>query len=229
MTTPTCTADSGACCYSTDAGVCTTNNKFTDVCSNSGATTLTVDGGYGSVAAPFDIYLYDSDFPAGTLLNVSPTGQVTFGSTTPSASSPSALPTSAVAAVFPFWQRLIMGNGKICSYKDTTVSPNTFTIEWSNVELAACSDGGATSSLTFEVQFVQGSQFINMYYGSMSQGGTCTPSDLATGHGASVGLQGPTASGTKFVNWFDAGGTFTATQNTVWQFIPGPLLDAGTY
>jgi hypothetical protein len=198
-------------------------NHFTEICTGGGGgTALTFTSGVAQVTGglPFDFYVYDQSYSAASAVNVSVTGQVTFGSTLPVAGSPVGLPSSKAPnpGIFPYWENLVIGSGQVC-YLETAASgnnPATLMIEWNNLQYTGCSG----SAFTFEVQLTQGNQNVDMWYNTLNTNG-CT---IAS---PTVGIQGPTGTGSTITAVTST--VISASKNTDWNYAPAPLTTAGTY
>jgi hypothetical protein len=171
------------------------NESYTDACS--GGTAVTAAS--GSATMPFPFTLYGS---TNSTVKFNRLGQITFGSVSGTASGTNvALPstTAPKPAIYAFWDSVTYGSGGKMCYKTIGSAPNRkFVLTWQHLKFSDL----ATSDLNFSALLSEGTNQIDIAYGSMTGDGTAAGEDRAAGSGATVGVQN------------EAGSLATAEYNT---------------
>ncbi|MBK8696929.1 MAG: hypothetical protein IPN17_32875 [Deltaproteobacteria bacterium] len=156
---------------------------FIDACGASGATVLwpgsSVDDASQSVPIPFSFSFYGGLFSSGW---VNSNGTFSFSSGS-AAYGHTPLPNGALPnTIFPHWDDLYLrATGNAC-VATVGMAPNRqFVVQWRDASFC-CSDD-PTAHLNFEVVLSEGSNTVDVIYGSMG------PSTRATGGNATIGIQ----------------------------------------
>ncbi len=135
------------------------------------------DDGYGTITVPFDLRVFGRVITEGSYVYPTTNGFVALDTYDASYEN-QPIPSSASPNGFvaPFWDDLILGNGQVISATLGSFGARRFVIEWSGVSIY-----GTTSVVSFQVQFTEGSEVIELAY-----------SGSASGESASIGIEDST-------------------------------------
>ncbi|MFO0727120.1 MAG: putative Ig domain-containing protein [Myxococcota bacterium] len=141
-------------------------------------TVSNLDDGYATVTLPFSFSFFGS---SATSIYPSTNGMLAFGTSSTDYGT-TTIPTSAAPNSFvaPFWRDMIFSSAGMYSSMSGSSGSRVFTIEWNN--LAVYSSGATSNVITFQVRLHEGTNIIDVVYGS----------SVGSATGAGVGIEDST-------------------------------------